>query len=58
MEDEGISFQVESLEDEVGGALHRLYVDEAGNEACSALNFHKAAFDDLGGTQSSPQRAG
>src|SRR5271165_1983409 len=51
----GFPFQIESLENGVDDAVQGLHVDEADHGPGSSANFHKAALDDVGGTQFSPQ---
>src|SRR6478672_12248055 len=50
--------EVEALEDRVNNSIHALYVDEADHGPGSPPHFHKAAFDDVGGPQLTPQMLG
>src|SRR5271166_5686254 len=51
-------FQIESLEDGVDDPIHALHVDEADHGPSAASNFHKTAFDNVGGAQLLPQMSG
>ena len=54
---EGAVFPVEvkALEDRVNNSIHALYIDKADHGPGSPPDFHKAAFDDVGGAQLTPQ---
>ena len=54
----GFPFEVESVEDRIDDSVHARYVDKAHHGPGAASHFDKAALDDVGGAQLSPQMAG
>jgi len=47
-------FQVKSLENGVDDPIHALHVDKVDHGTGTALYFHEAALDDIGGAQLAP----